>query len=191
MKKTIITYGTFDMFHIGHLKLLQRLKDMADELIVAVSTDEFNSIKGKKAIIPYEQRAEIVANIKCVDKVIPEECWEQKVNDIKKFDIDIFAIGDDWKGKFDFLKEHCEVIYLERTKDVSTTELKKSLSNFMLISKEDILNTFEIIEALKNDKLRKKVRARNYKIAKKESFDKSKEKLLQSYAHLIQIKKRF
>ena len=151
MKKTIITYGTFDMFHIGHLKLLQRLKDMADELIVAVSTDEFNSIKGKKAIIPYEQRAEIVANIKCVDKVIPEECWEQKVNDIKKFDIDIFAIGDDWKGKFDFLKEHCEVIYLERTKDVSTTELKKSLSNFMLIFKEDVLNTFEIIEALKKD----------------------------------------
>ena len=83
MAKTIITYGTFDMFHIGHLKLLQRLKDMADELIVAISTDEFNRGKGKKVMIPYKQRAEIVANIKCVDKVIPEENWEQKVTDVE------------------------------------------------------------------------------------------------------------
>ena len=151
MKKTIITYGTFDMFHIGHLKLLQRLKNMADELIVAISTDEFNEIKGKKVMIPYEQRAEIVANIKCVDKVIPEDNWEQKVTDIKKFNVDIFAIGDDWKGEFDFLKEYCEVIYLERTKNISTTQLKKSLINFMTIPKEDIINAFEIIEALKKD----------------------------------------
>jgi len=150
-KKTIITYGTFDMFHIGHLRLLQRLKDMADELIVAVSTDEFNRGKGKKVMIPYEQRAEIVANIKCVDKVIPEESWEQKVDDIKKYNVDIFAIGDDWKGKFDFLKEYCEVIYLERTKDISTTQLKKSLTNFMSIPKEDIINAFEVIELLKKD----------------------------------------
>ena len=151
MKKTIITYGTFDMFHIGHLRLLQRLKDMADELIVAVSTDEFNRGKGKKVMIPYEQRAEIVANIKCVDKVIPEESWEQKVDDIKKYNVDIFAIGDDWRGEFDFLKEHCEVVYLERTKDISTTQLKKSLANFMSIPKEDILNAFEVIELLKRD----------------------------------------
>ncbi len=151
MKKTIITYGTFDMFHIGHLRLLQRLKDMADELIVAISTDEFNRGKGKKVMIPYEQRAEIVANIKCVDKVIPEESWEQKVIDVKKYDINIFAIGDDWKGEFDFLKEYCEVVYLERTKDISTTKLKKSLTNFMSIPKEDIINAFEIIEALKKD----------------------------------------
>ncbi len=150
-KKTIITYGTFDMFHIGHLRLLQRLKDMADELIVAISTDEFNRGKGKKVMIPYEQRAEIVANIKCVDKVIPEESWEQKVIDVKKYDINIFAIGDDWKGEFDFLKEYCEVVYLERTKDISTTKLKKSLTNFMSIPKEDIINAFEIIEALKKD----------------------------------------
>ena len=150
-KKTIITYGTFDMFHIGHLKLLQRLKNMADELIVAISTDEFNRGKGKKVMIPYEQRAEIVANIKCVDKVIPEESWEQKVDDIKKYNVDIFAIGDDWKGKFDFLKEYCEVIYLERTKDISTTQLKKSLTNFMSIPKEDIINAFEVIELLKKD----------------------------------------
>ena len=151
MKKRIITYGTFDMFHIGHLKLLQRLKDMADELIVAVSTDEFNQGKGKKVMIPYEQRAEIVANIKCVDMVIPEESWNQKINDIKKYNIDMFAIGNDWEGKFDFLKEHCEVVYLDRTKNISTTQLKKSLTNFMSIPKEDIINAFEIIEALKKD----------------------------------------
>ncbi len=149
--KRIITYGTFDMFHIGHLKLLQRLSELADELIVAVSTDEFNRGKGKKVMIPYEQRAEIVANIKCVDKVIPEDNWEQKVTDVQKYDIDIFAIGDDWKGEFDFLKKHCEVVYLERTKDISTTQLKKSLTNFMSIPKEDILNAFEIIELLKKD----------------------------------------
>jgi glycerol-3-phosphate cytidylyltransferase len=150
-KKTIITYGTFDMFHIGHLKLLQRLSGLADELIVAISTDEFNRGKGKKVMIPYAQRAEIVANIKCVDRVIPEENWEQKITDVKKHGIDIFAIGDDWKGEFDFLKEYCEVVYLERTKDISTTQLKKSLTNFMSIPKEDIINAFEIIEALKKD----------------------------------------
>jgi len=144
IKKTIITY-------IGHLKLLQRLKDMADELIVAVSTDEFNRQKGKKVMIPYEQRAEIVANIKCVDMVIPEENWEQKIDDIKKYNVDIFAIGDDWKGEFDFLKEYCEVVYLERTKDISTTQLKKSLTNFMSIPKKDIINAFEVIELLKKD----------------------------------------
>lgn len=135
MKKTIITYGTFDMFHIGHLKLLQRLKALGDKLIVAVSTDEFNQAKGKKVMIPYEQRAEIVANIKCVDKVIPEESWDQKINDIQRYDIDIFAIGDDWRGKFDFLKKHCEVIYLERTKDISTTQLKKNINKFYVNTK--------------------------------------------------------
>ena len=81
--KRVITYGTFDLFHIGHLKLLQRIKKLGDRLIVAVSTDEFNTLKGKKTIIPYEQRAEIVSNIKCVDLVIPENNWEQKIEDIK------------------------------------------------------------------------------------------------------------
>ena len=151
MAKTIITYGTFDMFHIGHLRLLQRLKRFGDKLIVGVSTDEFNDIKKKKTLIPFEQRKEIVANIKCVDNVIPEESWEQKVDDIQKYNVDIFAIGDDWKGKFDHLEEYCEVIYLERTKNISTTQLKKSLTNFLSIPKEDILNAFEIIEALKKD----------------------------------------
>jgi len=149
-KKKIITYGTFDLFHIGHLKLLQRLSDLGDELIVAVSTDEFNLGKGKKTIIPYEQRAEIVSNIKCVTKVIPETSWEQKIEDAKKYNIDIFAMGNDWEGKFDFLKEYCEVIYLNRTEDISTTKLKESLKTFS-ISKSEILKAFDIIELLRND----------------------------------------
>ena len=151
-KKTrIITYGTFDMFHIGHLRLLNRLSTMADELIVAVSTDEFNELKGKKVLIPYKQRSEIVKNIKCVHKVIAEKTWDQKIKDIQKYKIDTFAIGNDWKGEFDFLKEYCEVIYLKRTKNISTTKLKKSLGSLLSIPKKDILQAFEIIEALKKD----------------------------------------
>jgi glycerol-3-phosphate cytidylyltransferase len=139
------------MFHIGHLKLLQRIKELGDELIVAVSTDEFNQIKGKKTLIPYAQRAEIVENIKCVDMVISENDWEQKIKDVEKYNIDVFVMGDDWAGKFDFLKEYCDVIYLERTKDISTTKLKQSLSNFLSVPKEDILKAFEVIEILKQD----------------------------------------
>ena len=135
-EKIVLTYGTFDMFHIGHLNLLNRLKRLGDKLIVAVSTDEFNSIKGKKTLIPFEQRALIVQNIKCVDMVISEENWEQKIYDIKKYNVDIFAMGDDWQGKFDFLKNHCEVIYLPRTQNISTTELKKELNKYLGISDE-------------------------------------------------------
>ncbi len=150
-KKIVITYGTFDMFHIGHLRLLKRLKEMGDELIVAVSTDEFNEAKGKKTLIPYDQRVEILSSIEYVDRVIPEKSWEQKIEDVKKYEADIFAIGNDWEGEFDFLKEYCEVKYLERTQDISTTQLKKSLTNFLSIPKEDILKAFEILEALKKD----------------------------------------
>ena len=135
-EKIVLTYGTFDMFHIGHLNLLNRLKSLGDKLIVAVSTDEFNSIKGKKTLIPFEQRALIVQNIKCVDMVISEKNWEQKIDDIKKYNVDIFAMGDDWQGKFDFLKNHCEVIYLPRTQNISTTELKKELNKYLGISDE-------------------------------------------------------
>lgn len=149
--KTVITYGTFDMFHIGHLRLLQRLKKLGDRLIVAVSTDEFNMLKNKQVLIPYEQRAEIIANISYVDMVIPEHNWEQKIEDIQKYNVDIFAIGDDWKGKFDFLKEYCDVVYLERTNNISTTKLKKSLTNFLSIPKDDIIKAFEVIEILKKD----------------------------------------
>ena len=135
-EKIVLTYGTFDMFHIGHLNLLNRLKSLGDKLIVAVSTDEFNSIKGKKTLIPFEQRALIVQNIKCVDIVIAEENWEQKIDDIKKYNVDIFAMGEDWQGKFDFLKDYCEVIYLPRTQNISTTELKKELNKYLGISDE-------------------------------------------------------
>lgn len=139
------------MFHIGHLKLFRRLKSLGDRLIVGVSTDEFNELKGKRTLIPFEQRAEIISAIDCVDLVIPEENWEQKVTDIKKYECDIFGIGDDWKGKFDFLKDHCEVVYLERTDGISTTELKRSLNRFLSVSKEDITFAFNIMHQLKND----------------------------------------
>jgi glycerol-3-phosphate cytidylyltransferase len=124
---TCITYGTFDLFHVGHLKLLERIKSMCSNLIVAVSTDEFNELKGKTCVIPYEQRAAIVGGLKFVDKVIPENNWEQKVEDIKKYNVDCFVMGDDWEGKFDYLKDYCEVFYLPRTEGISTTDLKQRL----------------------------------------------------------------
>lgn len=151
MSKTVITYGTFDMFHIGHLNLLQRLSEMGDKVVVAVSTDEFNRGKGKKTLIPYEQRAEIVRSIRFVDEVIPEESWEQKLNDVKKYGVDIFAIGEDWKGKFDFLEELCQVVYLKRTKNISTTDLKRSLKRFLSIPHDDLIKAFEVLEMLRRD----------------------------------------
>ena len=151
MHKTIITYGTFDMFHIGHLRLLERLSQLAERVIVAVSTDAFNEQKGKKVLIPYEQRAAIVQAIEYVDLVIPDQNWQQKSTDIATYNVDIFAMGDDWAGQFDFLKSQCEVVYLERTQDVSTTALKKSLSNFLSISKEDLTNAFEVLDMLRRD----------------------------------------
>ena len=151
MPKTVITYGTFDMFHIGHLKLLQRQKELGDKLIVAVSTDEFNEKKKKKTLIPYAQRAEIIANIKYVDEVIAEESWDQKVDDIQRYNVDIFSMGDDWKGKFDELKEYCDVVYLPRTKDISTTQLKQSLQNFLSIPRKDIIQALDVLAALKKD----------------------------------------
>lgn len=153
MSKTLITYGTFDMFHIGHLNLLRRLKSMAGRVIVGVSTDGFNAAKGKKTMIPYEQRAAIIDALECVDLVIPEETWEQKVTDIKKHNVDIFAIGDDWSGEFDFLSDCCEVVYLPRTKNISTTELKQSLRNFMSTPRDDLIKTFEVLDSLKKDLL--------------------------------------
>lgn len=149
--KVVITYGTFDLFHIGHLNLLKRAKSLGDFLIVAVSTDKFNEIKGKKTLIPYEHRAEIVRSIKYVDLVIPEESWEQKIEDIKKYNVDIFVIGEDWKGKFDYLKQYCEVIYLPRTSGISTTQLKKSFATFLSISKEDLIKAIEILYQLRRD----------------------------------------
>jgi len=124
---TVITYGTFDLFHIGHLRILERAAQLGDRLIVGVSTDEFNALKGKKCVIPYAHRASIVAAIKCVDLVIPENDWEQKAKDIEFHCADCLVMGSDWKGKFDDLAEKCEVKYFERTADVSTTSLKEAL----------------------------------------------------------------
>jgi glycerol-3-phosphate cytidylyltransferase len=122
--KTVITYGTFDLFHYGHLKLLERLRAMGDRLVVAVSTDEFNTTKGKRSFMPYEHRAAIVGAVRHVDLVIPEHCWDQKIRDVKEHRVHLFGMGDDWDGKFDFLKEHCDVVYLPRTDGVSSTSLK-------------------------------------------------------------------
>lgn len=125
--KTILTYGTFDLLHVGHVRLLRRAKALGDYLIVALSTDEFNLLKHKSSFLPYEQRKEILEAIKYVDKVIPETCWEQKVEDVKKYAVDVFVMGDDWKGEFDFLQQYCKVEYLGRTQDISTTALKGRL----------------------------------------------------------------
>jgi len=122
----VITYGTFDLFHYGHLKILERAKQLGDYLIVAVSTDEFNRVKNKECAYPFEHRARIVEAIKYVDKVIPEENWEQKESDIKKYNVDIFVMGDDWKGRFDDLEKVCKVIYLPRTPDISSTHIKQN-----------------------------------------------------------------
>lgn len=126
--KKVITYGTFDLLHYGHINLLQRARELGDYLIVALSTDEFNSeMKGKVTYFSYEERKRLLEAIRYVDLVIPEENWEQKVSDVKEFKVDTFVIGDDWKGEFDFLKEYCEVVYLERTPEISTTKIKSDL----------------------------------------------------------------
>lgn len=126
--KRVITYGTFDLLHYGHVNLLRRAKKLGDYLIVGLSTDEFNANqKQKKCYFSYNKRKELVESIRYVDLVIPEENWDQKISDIKEFKIDTFVIGDDWKGKFDFLKDYCEVIYLPRTPEISTTQIKKDL----------------------------------------------------------------
>ncbi len=132
--RTLITYGTFDLFHIGHVRLLKRIKERGDKLIVAVSTDEFNKSKGKKTIIPFDQRVEIIKAIKYVDEVIPENTWGQKKEDILKYNIDEFVMGNDWEGKFDDLKKLCKVTYLPRTNDISSSALKDSLREISKIS---------------------------------------------------------
>lgn len=127
--KTILTYGTYDLLHYGHINLLKRARDLGDRLIVGLSTDDFNRIKHKSSYHGYQERKLILEAIRYVDLVIPENNWKQKVDDIKEYGVDTFVIGDDWKGEFDFLKEHCEVIYLPRTEGISTTKIKKDLNN--------------------------------------------------------------
>ena len=126
--KKVITYGTFDLLHYGHVNLLERAKKLGDYLIVVLSTDEFNwNEKQKKCYFSYEERKRLLEAIRYVDLVIPEENWEQKVSDVQEYKIDTFVMGDDWKGKFDFLKEYCEVVYLPRTPELSTTQIKSDL----------------------------------------------------------------
>ncbi|MBL7251078.1 glycerol-3-phosphate cytidylyltransferase [Alloalcanivorax sp. C16-2] len=125
---TILTYGTFDLFHFGHVRLFARLAGKGDRLIVGVSTDAFNARKGKAAFFSYQQRVEMVRACRYVDQVIPERHWDQKADDILKYGVDIFAMGDDWRGHFDHLGVHCRVLYLPRTETVSTTSIKSSLA---------------------------------------------------------------
>lgn len=127
--KRVITYGTFDLLHYGHINILRRAKELGDYLIVALSTDDFNTIqKGKTTYFPYERRKELLESIRYVDLVIPEENWEQKVSDMHEYHVDTFVMGDDWVGKFDYLKdEGVEVVYLPRTPEISTTQIKNDL----------------------------------------------------------------
>ena len=128
--KRILTYGTFDLLHYGHIRILKRAKELGDYLVVALSTDEFNATKGKKAYHSYETRKKMLEAIRYVDLVIPENNWEQKIQDVKDYKIDVVVMGDDWAGsdKFDYLKEYCEVAFLERTPGISTTKIKGDLN---------------------------------------------------------------
>ena len=128
--KKVITYGTFDLLHYGHINLLRRAKELGDYLIVALSTDDFNwKEKRKKSYFTYDQRKQLLEAVRYVDEIIPEECWEQKRSDVHKYDIDVFVIGDDWTGKFDFLEEEgVKVVYLPRTPEISTTQIREDLA---------------------------------------------------------------
>lgn len=125
--KRVLTYGTYDLLHVGHINLLKRARELGDYLIVGLSSDEFNQIKSKKAYHSYNDRKLIIESLRFVDKVIPEYRWEQKIDDVVRNKVDIFVMGDDWTGKFDFLSEYCQVIYLPRTIGISTTKIKDDL----------------------------------------------------------------
>ncbi len=127
MSKVVLTYGTFDLFHVGHLNLLERLRALGDRLVVGVSTDEFNAGKGKRTIVRYADRLRIVQSIKCVDLAFAETSWDQKPDDIRRYDVDIFGIGDDWKGRFDELETLCQVVYLPRTQGISSSDIKEAM----------------------------------------------------------------
>ena len=128
--RRVLTYGTFDLLHYGHVRLLRRAAALGDYLVVALSSDEFNAGKGKKSFYPYEVRREMLESIRYVDLVIPENSWEQKLDDVRDYDIDVVVMGADWAGsdRFEYLKEHCELVYLDRTPGISTTQVKQHLS---------------------------------------------------------------
>ena len=125
--KRAITYGTYDLFHVGHVRLLKRIAEMADELYVVVSSDEFNKIKGKTCVIPFEERREIIESLACVTKVLREDNWDQKIQDIIDNQCDVFVMGNDWITRFDYLNKYCDVVYLPRTPGVSSSSIKEKL----------------------------------------------------------------
>ncbi|MDQ0201178.1 glycerol-3-phosphate cytidylyltransferase [Neobacillus ginsengisoli] len=132
--KKVITYGTFDLLHYGHINLLKRAKSLGNYLIVGLSTDEFNKTKAKKSYFSYEERKLLLESIVYVDEVIPEKNWEQKKEDIVHNNVDTFVMGNDWEGKFDSLSDFCKVVYLSRTKGISTTKVKKDLYKLKAVS---------------------------------------------------------
>jgi glycerol-3-phosphate cytidylyltransferase len=146
--RRVITYGTFDLLHVGHVRLLKRLRELGDYLVVGVSTDEFNLGKGKRSVFSYEDRAEIVRSVSYVDEVIPESSWEQKRRDIVDLGIDIFAIGADWRGKFDELEELCEVVYLDRTEGISTTAIKTTLGQISPKTIDDLKAALDLLSGV-------------------------------------------
>ncbi|QEY70407.1 adenylyltransferase/cytidyltransferase family protein [Pseudomonas denitrificans (nom. rej.)] len=148
MKKVILTYGTFDLFHVGHLNLLQRLKALGDCLIVGVSSDAFNESKGKKTIIKFEDRLKIVQSIKYVDMAISEDNWEQKISDIRNYNVSTFGIGDDWKGRFDHLNQYCDVVYLPRTDGISSTKLKNAIKTLDAEHIESLNQAFKLLSSI-------------------------------------------
>jgi glycerol-3-phosphate cytidylyltransferase len=148
MRRTILTYGSFDLFHVGHLNLLERLKALGDYLVVGVSTDEFNAGKGKQTIVPFADRIRIVQAMKCVDLAIPESRWDQKVDDIRTHGVSVFGMGADWTGKFDELRQYCEVVYLPRTEDISSTHLKGLLRVLDRAHVDELKQALGIISAI-------------------------------------------
>ena len=127
--RRVLTYGTFDLLHYGHIRLLRRAAELGDYLIVALSTDEFNKLKGKTSFYSYPVRREMLEGVRYVDLVIPEETWEQKISDVQKYEIDVVVMGSDWKDspRFDYLKDYCELVFLDRTDGISTTDVKREL----------------------------------------------------------------
>lgn len=126
-KRKVLTYGTFDLLHVGHINILRRARALGDYLLVGVSSDEFNLLKHKSAFFSFEHRKVILESIRYVDEVIAEDSWEQKVRDVEQNNIDVFVMGGDWEGQFDFLKEYCEVVYLPRTENISSSTVKSDL----------------------------------------------------------------
>lgn len=137
-QRTVLTYGTFDLFHPGHVQLLKRARELGSRLVVGLSTDVFNARKGKSSVMSFEDRKAVLESCRYVDEVFAEEDWQQKESDAIRFGADVFVMGDDWAGKFDFMSEHCKVVYLARTPDVSSTEIKQRFN-------KNSTNTFQTL----------------------------------------------